>query len=296
MREIVLGTAGHVDHGKTSLVRALTGIETDRLKEERKRGITIELGFAFLDLPCGHRLGIIDVPGHEKFVKNMVAGVAGIDLVAFVVAADEGIMPQTREHFEICSLLGVRQGLIIITKIDMVEPDWLEMVEGEVREYFADSFLVEAPLIKVSSTTGQGIEEVKSQLDKMVSASKFTEAFGPFRLPVDRIFSMKGFGAVVTGTSMSGRIKIGDDICIYTQARMAKIRGIQVHGLEIDEVEAGHRTAINIQGLETNFVKRGDLLATPGSLQPSYMLDCDFTYLSSNKKPLKNRMPRSSSL
>lgn len=289
MREIVLGTAGHVDHGKTSLIRALTGIETDRLKEEKKRGITIELGFAFLDLPCGHRLGIVDVPGHEKFVKNMVAGAAGIDLVAFVVAADEGVMPQTREHFEICSLLGVQKGLIIITKIDMVEPDWLEMVEDEVREYFADSFLAEAPLLKVSSTTGQGIEEVKAQLDKMVSTSEFSEAFGPFRLPVDRIFSMKGFGAVVTGTSISGRIKIGDDICIYPKARMGKIRGIQVHGQEVEEVEAGRRTAINIQGLETNFVTRGDVLATPGSLQPSYMLDGDFTYLSSNGKPLKNR-------
>ncbi len=289
MREIVLGTAGHVDHGKTSLIRALTGIETDRLKEEKKRGITIELGFAFLDLPCGHRLGIIDVPGHEKFVKNMVAGVGGIDLVAFVVAADEGIMPQTREHFEICSLLGVKNGLIIITKIDMVEDDWLEMVEEDIRDYFKDSFLDAAPVLKVSSTTGAGIEKVKEHLDKLVSKSDFTEAYGPFRLPVDRIFSMKGFGAVVTGTSMSGRIKIGDEICIYPHGRMGKIRGIQVHGRDEEEVEAGRRTAINIQGLETNFVSRGDMLATPGSLQPSYMLDCRFTYLSSNDKPLKNR-------
>ncbi len=289
MREIVLGTAGHVDHGKTSLIRALTGIETDRLKEEKKRGITIELGFAFLDLPCGHRLGIIDVPGHEKFVKNMVAGVGGIDLVAFVVAADEGIMPQTREHFEICSLMGVQRGLIVITKIDMVEPDWLEMVEEDVRDYFKDSFLDDAPLLKVSSNTGEGIDQVKDQLDKLVSASEFNEAYGPFRLPVDRIFSMKGFGAVVTGTSISGRIKIGDEICIYPHSRSGKIRGIQVHGQNLNEVEAGHRTAINIQGLETNFVVRGDILARPDSLEPSYMLDCDFTYLSSNEKQLKNR-------
>ncbi len=289
MREIVLGTAGHVDHGKTSLIRALTGIETDRLKEEKKRGITIELGFAFLDLPCGHRLGIVDVPGHEKFIKNMVAGVGGIDLVAFVVAADEGIMPQTREHFEICSLLGVQRGLIILTKIDMVEPDWLEMVEEDVRDYFKDSFLADAPLLKVSSTSGAGIEQVKEKLNELVSISKFSEAYGPFRLPVDRVFSMKGFGAVVTGTSVSGRIKVEDDICIYPHLRKGKIRGIQVHGQDVDGVEAGRRTAINIQGLETNFVARGDVLAHPGCLQPSYMLDCNFTYLSSNVKPLKNR-------
>ena len=289
MREIVLGTAGHVDHGKTSLVRALTSIETDRLKEEKKRGITIELGFAFLDLPCGHRLGIVDVPGHEKFVKNMVAGAAGVDIVAFVIAADEGIMPQTREHFEICSLLGVSNGLVIITKIDMVEPDWLDMVEEELSDYFQDTFLENAPVLRVSSTTGQGIDTVKEHLDKLVTSSSFIEAFGPFRLPVDRIFSMKGFGAVVTGTSISGRIKIGDDVCIYPSDRMAKIRGIQVHGQDVEEVEAGHRTAINIQGLEKEFVARGDILATPGSLKPSYMLDCDFTYLFSNKKALKNR-------
>ena len=289
MREIVLGTAGHVDHGKTSLVRALTGIDTDRLKEEKQRGITIELGFAFLDLPCGHRLGIIDVPGHEKFVKNMVAGAAGIDLVAFVVAADEGIMPQTREHFEICSLLGVKRGLIVITKIDMVEAEWLEMVQDEVRQFCAGSFLEDAPMVLVSSVSGQGIASVKEELDRMIGGADFTEAFGPFRLPVDRIFSMKGFGAVVTGTSISGRIKVGDDVCLYPRLQPAKIRGIQVHGQDVQEVEAGHRTAINLQGLEKEFVTRGDILASPNSLFPSFMLDADFTYLSSNTKPLKNR-------
>jgi selenocysteine-specific elongation factor len=289
MREIVLGTAGHVDHGKTSLIRALTGIDTDRLKEEKRRGITIELGFAFLDLPCGHRLGIIDVPGHEKFVKNMVAGAAGIDLVAFVVAADEGIMPQTREHFEICSLLGIKRGLLVITKIDMVEADWLEMVQDEVRQFCIGSFLEEAPMVLVSSVSGQGIEAVKEELDRMIRTADFAEAFGPFRLPVDRIFSMKGFGAVVTGTSISGRIKVGDDVCLYPSLQPAKIRGIQVHGQDVSEVEAGHRTAINLQGLEKEFVARGDILASPNSLTPSYMLDADFTYLSGNAKPLKNR-------
>ena len=289
MREVVLGTAGHVDHGKTSLVKALTNIDTDRLKEEKERGITIELGFAFLDLPCGHRLSIVDVPGHERFVKNMVAGAAGIDLVAFVVAADEGIMPQTREHFEICRLLGVKRGMVVITKKDMVEPDWLELVQEELHGFLADSFLEEAPMVAVSSTTGEGIDQVKEILDMLVKESDFSESFGPFRLPVDRVFSMKGFGSVITGTSISGRCKIGESIEVYPEGHQGKVRGIQVHGNDENEVEAGLRTAINIQGLDKELIHRGDVVATPGCLQPSYMLDCDFLFLSSNAKPLKNR-------
>lgn len=289
MREIILGTAGHVDHGKTSLVKALTGTDTDRLEEEKRRGITIELGFAFLDLPCGHRLGIIDVPGHERFVKNMVAGAAGIDLVAFIVAADEGIMPQTVEHFEICRLLGVKSGLVIITKKDMVEPDWLDLVKEEVREFLAESFLADAPMVAVSSTTGEGIDEVRDALDLIVRESEFFEAYGPFRLPIDRIFSMKGFGAVVTGTSISGRIRVGESVIIYPKGIETKIRGLQVHGSDVEEAEAGRRTAINLQGIEKDTIDRGDILATAGSLKPSYMLDADFLYLSGNPKKLKNR-------
>ncbi len=289
MREIVLGTAGHVDHGKTSFVRALTGIETDRLKEEKKRGITIELGFAYLDLPCDHRLGIVDVPGHEKFVKNMVAGVTGMDLVAFIIAADEGIMPQTKEHFEICRLLGVKQGIIVITKKDMVEEEWLEMVTEEVREFCVGSFLEEAPLVHVSSITGEGIEDVKTLLDQFVSRQQLQEAYGPFRLSVDRIFAMKGFGAVITGTSISGRVALGDDLRFYPTELTAKVRGIQIHSQDVDEVEAGHRTAINLQGVDTAVVSRGMVAATPGCLLPGYMLDCDFLYLASNAKPLKHR-------
>ncbi len=289
MREIVLGTAGHVDHGKTSLVRALTGIETDRLKEEKKRGITIELGFAYLDLPCGHRLGIVDVPGHEKFVKNMVAGVTGMDLLAFVVAADEGIMPQTKEHFEICKLLGVREGLVILTKKDMVEEDWLEMVEEEVREFCVGSFLEDAPIVRVSSITGEGIDEVKTLLNQFVEKQKFHETFGPFRLSVDRIFAMKGFGTVVTGTSISGRAALGDELRFYPSEMVAKVRGIQVHSESVEEVEAGHRTAINLQGVDTSHVERGMVVATPGALQANYMLDCDLSYLTSNTKALKHR-------
>ncbi len=289
MREIVLGTAGHVDHGKTSLIRALTGIETDRLKEEKQRGITIELGFAFLDLPCGHRLGIVDVPGHEKFIRNMVAGAAGVDLVAFIVAADEGIMPQTKEHFDICKLLGVKDGLIILTKTDMVEEEWLEMVQEEVHDFFSDSFLADAPIIKVSSITGQGIEDVKTALDKKVSSMTFQEEFGPFRLAVDRVFSMKGFGSVITGTSLSGRTTIGSELTLYPGELTARIRGIQVHGKDVEVVEAGHRTAINLQGIEKEQINRGDVAATPGSLMASTLLDVDFHYLNSNTKEIKNR-------
>ncbi len=289
MREIVLGTAGHVDHGKTSFIRALTGIETDRLKEEKKRGITIELGFAYLDLPCGHRLGIVDVPGHEKFVKNMVAGVTGMDMVAFIIAADEGIMPQTEEHFEICRLLGVKQGIIVITKKDMVEEEWLEMVTEEVRDYCKDSFLEEAPLVHVSSITGDGIDKVRELLDSFVSGQQFNEAYGPFRLPVDRIFAIKGFGAVVTGTSISGRVGLGDELCFYPSEMTAKVRGIQVHSQDVETVEAGHRTAINLQGVDTAAVSRGMVAATPGCLLPGYMLDCELLYLAANTKPLKHR-------
>ncbi len=289
MREIVLGTAGHVDHGKTSFVRALTGIDCDRLKEEKARGITIELGFAFLDLPCGHRLGIVDVPGHERFVKNMVAGASGMDMVAFIIAADEGIMPQSREHFDICRLMGVERGLVVITKVDMVDGDWLALVEDEVREFVAGSFLEGAPMVRVSSTSGQGIEEVRKVLDRLVADTVFVETHGPFRLPVDRVFTMKGFGAVVTGTSISGRIKTGDDVVVYPWKKSGKIRGIQVHGAERTEVEAGHRTAINVQGVSTEEIHRGDVLASPESLQPSYILDADFLFLSSAAKPLKNR-------
>ncbi len=289
MREIILGTAGHVDHGKTSLIRALTGIETDRLKEEKKRGITIELGFAFLDLPCGHRLGIVDVPGHEKFIRNMVAGAAGMDMVAFIIAADEGIMPQTREHFDICRLLGVRDGLIVLTKKDMVEEEWLEMVEEEVREFFRGSFLEDAPLVAVSSVSGEGIDRIREILDEKVRVMDFHEEFGPFRLAVDRVFSMKGFGTVITGTSLSGRIAIGDELMFYPGGLQARIRGIQVHGREVEVVEAGHRTAINLQGIEKDEINRGDLAATPGSMTPSTLLDARLHYLATNAKELKNR-------
>ncbi|WP_319588411.1 selenocysteine-specific translation elongation factor [uncultured Desulfobulbus sp.] len=289
MREIILGTAGHVDHGKTSLIRALTGIETDRLKEEKERGITIELGFAYLDLPCGHRLGIVDVPGHEKFIRNMVAGTAGMDLVAFVIAADEGIMPQTVEHFEICQLLGVRDGLVVLTKKDMVEQEWLDMVTEEVRDFFTGSFLENAPIVPVNSVNGEGIDEIVRLLDAKVAAINFQEEFGPFRMAVDRVFSMKGFGTVITGTSLSGRIETGAELTFYPGGLTAKIRGIQVHGQDVGLVEAGHRTAINLQGIEKEQINRGDMAATPGSLIASTLLDAEFHCLRSARNELKNR-------
>ncbi|MCI5219768.1 MAG: selenocysteine-specific translation elongation factor, partial [Candidatus Electrothrix sp. LOE2] len=229
------------------------------------------------------------VPGHEKFVRNMVAGAAGMDMVAFIVAADEGIMPQTREHFDICKLLGIKDGLIILTKKDMVEEEWLEMVKEEVRDFFADSFLEEAPMLAVSSVTGEGIDAVKKVLDDKVRTINFQEEFGPFRLAVDRVFSMKGFGTVITGSSLSGRIAAGEDLMFYPGGLTAKIRGIQVHGKEQEVVEAGHRTAINLQGIEKEEINRGDLAATPGTMQSSTLLDADFHFLANNSRKLKNR-------
>lgn len=289
MKQIILGTAGHIDHGKTSLIRALTGIDTDRLKEEKERGITIELGFAHLELPGGKLIGIVDVPGHEKFVKNMVAGATGIDLVALVIAADEGIMPQTREHLEICELLGIRHGLVVLTKIDMVEEDWLELVCEDVSEYLSNTFLAGAPIVEVSSVTGQGLEELKQALDKLVQDIPEKEVGHLFRLPIDRVFIIKGFGTVVTGTTVSGRIRVGDEVTIYPEEIPSKIRGIQVHNRDMEEVRAGLRTAINLQGVEKSSIKRGDVVATADSLRPTFMVDVFLNLLASAPKKLKNR-------
>ncbi len=289
MKPIILGTAGHIDHGKTSLIKALTGIDTDRLKEEKERGITIELGFAHLQLPGGQRLGIVDVPGHEKFVKNMVAGATGIDLVALVIAADEGVMPQTREHLEICQLLKIRHGLVVLNKIDMVEADWLELVREDVTEYLSDTFLAESPIVEVSSVTGQGLEELVQALDELVRKLPEKEVGHPFRLPIDRVFTMKGFGTVVTGTTVSGRVKTGEEISIYPQRIQAKVRGIHVHNMEVNEVRAGLRTAVNLQGVEKAMIQRGNIVATKDSLRPTYLVDVLLDLLPSAPRKLKNR-------
>jgi len=289
MKQIILGTAGHIDHGKTSLIKALTGIETDRLKEEKQRGITIELGFAHFNLPGGQALGIVDVPGHEKFVKNMVAGATGIDIVALVIAADEGVMPQTKEHLEICQLLKIQHGLVVLTKIDMVESDWLELVKEDVSEYLSETFLSEAPMVEVSSVTGQGMEDLTDVLDKLAQEVPEKEVGHIFRVPVDRVFTMKGFGTVITGTGISGKIRVGDEITIYPQGVSTRIRGLQVHNKEENDVSAGLRTAVNLQGIEKAVIRRGDVLATKDSLRPTYMVDVDLDLLSSAPRKLKNR-------
>ena len=289
MKQIILGTAGHIDHGKTALVKALTGIDTDRLKEEKLRGITIELGFAHLVLPNGITVGIVDVPGHEKFVKNMVAGATGIDVLALIIAADEGVMPQTREHLEICTLLKITHGLVIITKIDLVDKEWLELVRDDISAFLAGTFLKDAPVVEVSSETGEGIEELIATLDELTQKVPEREPGSFFRLPIDRVFTMKGFGTVVTGTTISGHIQIGNEVTVYPKGIKSKVRGIQVHHREAPSVSAGLRTAINLQGLEKETLARGDVVAQKDSLRPTYMVDTVLDYLESAPKKLKNR-------
>lgn len=289
MKQIVLGTAGHIDHGKTSFVKALTGINTDRLKEEQVRGITIELGFAWLDLPSGIRIGIVDVPGHEKFVKNMVAGATGIDIVAMVIAADEGVMPQTKEHMEICQLLSIKHGIVVLTKIDLVDEEWLELVTDDIKKFVKGTFLDDAPVIPVSAATGQGVDKFIKVLSELNPKIPGRSSSGLFRLPVDRVFTMKGFGTVITGTLISGRVQVGDTIMIYPSGITSKVRGIQVHNESVSEAVAGMRTAINFQGLEKASVNRGEVVSTPGALISTFMLDVSLRFLSSNKKPVKNR-------
>ncbi len=289
MKQVILGTAGHIDHGKTTLIKALTGIDTDRLKEEKERGITIELGFAHLKLPSGQLLGIVDVPGHEKFVKNMVAGATGMDLVALVIAADEGVMPQTREHLEICQLLHVKRGLVVLTKIDTVDQEWLELVKEDVSNFLAETFLADAPIVEVSGVTGQGLQDLIALLDNLVKEVPEREGGTFFRLPIDRVFIMKGFGTVVTGTTISGSVKTGDEVTVYPQGLQSRIRGIQVHNMEVNEVSAGLRTAINLQGLEKEQLTRGNVVATKDALKASRMVDVVFNLLSSAPRKLKNR-------
>ncbi|CCK79425.1 selenocysteine-specific translation elongation factor [Desulfobacula toluolica] len=288
-KNIILGTAGHIDHGKTSLVKALTGIETDRLKEEKERGITIELGFASLDLPNGQHIGIVDMPGHEKFVKNMVAGSSGIDVVTMVIAADEGVMPQTREHMEICNLMGIEHGMIALTKTDMVDEDLLELALEDINDFVQGTFLEDKPVIPVSSVTHEGLDQFIKTLEEICSKLPERKYSSIFRLPVDRVFSMKGFGTVITGTLTSGSINVGDDIMVYPKQIVSKVRGIQVHSSGVDTAGAGTRTAINFQGLDKESVSRGDILSTPNTLIESYMVDAHFHYLKSNAKPAKNR-------
>lgn len=289
MKHLILGTAGHIDHGKTSLVKALTGIDTDRLKEEKTRGITIELGFAHLKLPGEITFGIVDVPGHERFIRTMVAGVAGMDLVMLVIAADEGIMPQTREHLDILRLLGVKRGLVALTKRDRVEPDWLELVAEEVREFVAGTFLETAPIVPVSSRTGEGLDLLTSELARLAEDSAEKDREGSFRLPVDRVFTMAGFGTVVTGTLLAGTITVGDELELLPSGRRGRVRGVQVHGSAAESGHAGQRLAINLQGIALDQVARGDVVVPPEFFRTTRRVDVRLDHLASAPRDLRHR-------
>ena len=288
MKHVVIGTAGHIDHGKSSLVRALTGIDPDRLKEEKERGITIDLGFAYLKSESGLSLGFVDVPGHERFVKNMLAGVGGIDLVMLVVAADESVMPQTREHFAICRLLRIPLGLVVVTKSDLVDAELREIAAMETKELVAGSFLENAPLVEVSTRTGEGMDALKTTLANLARSAPSRSTAGRFRLPVDRVFSMKGFGTVVTGTIASGSVGQDDEVEILPRGREVRVRGLQVHGDKEARASAGQRAALNLQGIEVSDVVRGDALVERDWFRPTLMLDCDLEVLASSPIPVKD--------
>jgi selenocysteine-specific elongation factor len=290
MKNIIIGTAGHIDHGKTALVRALTGIDTDRLKEEKQRGISIDLGFAHLQLSENVRLGLVDVPGHERFIKNMLAGVSGIDIVLFVIAANESIKPQTREHFDICMLLGIRNGIVVLTKSDLAPGDLLELARLEAGEFVRGSFLEDAPMVAVSATTGAGLDELRVELAKLAAAVPEKDASEYFRLPIDRAFAMRGFGNVVTGTLISGSVRVDQEVELHPAGKRVRVRGIQVHGGAVETAIAGQRTALNLAGVEASELARGMLLAEAGRFRPTSRIDCAFQLLPS-AKPLKHRAP-----
>ena len=289
MKNLILGTAGHIDHGKTSLVKALTGVDTDRLPEEKLRGITIELGFAGLVLPGGIHFGIVDVPGHEKFVRTMVAGVGGMDLVMLIIAADEGVMPQTREHLDICQLLGVRRGIVVLTKSDLVDPDWLDLVGEEVREFLAGSFLETAPIMPVSSRSGSGLDRLRDELGLIARELEQKRSEGPYRLPVDRVFTLAGFGTVVTGTLLSGSVTVGDEAELLPSGLTCRVRGIQAHGAKTETGRAGSRLALNLQGVDHHEVRRGDVVVPAGVYRSTRIVDVSLNHLATAPRSLKHR-------
>ena len=289
MKNVIVGTAGHIDHGKTCLIKALTDIDTDRLKEEKQRGITIELGFADLPNDIGMDIGIIDVPGHEKFIKHMLAGIGGIDIVLLIVAADEGFMPQTKEHFEILKMLRIKRGIIVITKIDMVDEEWIEVVREDIKDNVKGSFLQEAPVMEVSSQTGRGIEELRKLiLDMAAECGGRREEKRLLRLPVDRVFTIDGFGTVITGTLMEGSVETGDEIMIYPSGKRGKVRNIQVHGKSVKEARAGQRTAINLAKVKKEEIDRGNVAAYPELLENTRMLDVRIDMFKDTKRILKS--------
>jgi len=289
VKHIIIGTAGHIDHGKTTLIRALTGRNTDRLKEEQDRGITIELGFTWFDLESGLRCGIIDVPGHEKFIQQMVSGVVGMDMVLLVVAADEGIMPQTREHLDILELLGIEKCILVLTKCDTVDPEWVDMMEEDIRKELKDTILENAPVVRVSSVTGEGIVALKKEIEKMVSALPERDTKGIPRLPIDRVFSLQGFGTIITGTLISGTLHKGDALAIYPEGLKARIRNIQVHEQDAEFAEAGQRVALNLSGVKKEELHKGSVISLENSMENSTLMDGKVTMLRDSKRSLKNR-------
>ncbi|MFG0317310.1 MAG: selenocysteine-specific translation elongation factor [Planctomycetota bacterium JB042] len=288
IHRVIVGTAGHIDHGKSTLVRVLTGIDPDRLKEEKDRGMTIDLGFAPYRTESSRTVGIIDVPGHERFVKNMVAGASSVDVFLLVVAADDGVMPQTREHMEILDLLGARRGLVAVTKIDLVGEDLRELAVAEIEEVLAETPFKETPLVPVSSTTGEGIDALKRRLDALVDATEARTVEGLFRMPVQRVFSSKGHGTVVTGVPVSGRVAVGDVVEVLPGGHTGKVRGIQAYKEGRDEASAGHSTALNVSDLDHREVTRGSVVATPGFFKPVRFLEGSLRYLASAERPLKH--------
>ena len=285
MAHVIIGTAGHIDHGKTALVKALTGIETDTLPEERDRGVTIDIGFAYWK----DDVTIIDVPGHERFVKNMVTGVCTVDLALFVVAADDGVMPQTREHLGILNLLGVPRGIVVLTKVDLVEGDWLELVEEELQEVVAETFLEDAAIVRVSSTTGEGIDDLQEVIEEEIAQIEARTDRGVFRLPIDRAFSVQGFGTVVTGTVISGAVQVRDELALLPSGKNVRVRGVQTHGRDVEVARVGARAAINLSGVVVDEVSRGDLLAQPGYFETAYMIDARLHMLPDAPAEVANR-------
>ena len=287
-KSVIVGTAGHVDHGKSTLIKVLTGIDPDRLKEEKERGITIDLGFAHLLLPSGILAGIVDVPGHERFIHNMVIGAGGVDLVMLVIAADEGVMPQTVEHLEICELLGIKDGFVVLTKVDLVDDEFLELVTEDIREFLKGTFLEGAPIIPFSAVTLQSKEDIIKVLDEKANKVKEKPIHKPFRLPIDGVFTVKGHGTVVRGTAISGQVAVGDEVMIYPQGILTKVRGIQVHGKPVDKAYAGMRTALNLLNVSKDEVERGNVVSLPGVLKPTQWLDVEVKTVRKLSKPLKN--------
>ena len=288
MKHIIVGTAGHIDHGKTTLIKALTGVNTDRLGEEQKRGISIELGFSHFDLSEEERIGIIDVPGHEKFLKNMLAGVAGMDMVMLIVSADEGVMPQTREHLDILDMIGQKKGMVVITKIDNVDEDFLMLVEDDIRESIQGTFLEDAPFVMVDSLSKKGFDHLIETIKILAEEVEGRNENAPARMFIDRLFTVKGFGSVVTGTLVEGTINIDDEMLLYPDETRVKVRGIQVHGQQASTAYAGQRVAINVAGIDKEKIERGDTLAAPGTMTPTMMIDCKVKILPEASKDVEH--------